>query len=49
MGIADSRVLFVTTYVDSGDTYDYWGTNISERARFSYPRFSSYGLRVYGF
>ncbi len=45
MGIAEPRVLFVTTYVESGDTYDYWGTNISGRARFSYPRFSSYGLR----
>ncbi len=45
MVVEGKKILFVTTYLESADQYDYWGTNISGKVRFSYPRFSSYGLR----
>ena len=40
-----NEVLFVTTFVEQEDNYDYWGTNIDGKIRFSYPRSYSYGLR----
>ncbi len=38
-------LLFITTFLEKGERYDYWGTNIDGKIRFSYPRSYSYGLR----
>lgn len=45
MALQPKDVLLTTVYKKRGDVYDYWGENISRKLRFSYPKYSSYGLR----